>query len=289
MDRQQPKCPECGSHDLWLRTTLDVDFAPVAAGNVFAPTGATVDWDSMSPAGCRKCGHEGTSDVFVVKAAAVEPDNLEIPLPWGGKLVCGPGDAHQWGSTLTVFDAAGKEVAHWTVDEWEEDGELVIGAVFGAACHPKPEWAQARPASAVLAQVREIVNARTVSGAVFTSEVIHNLSRFFAEYDAESAPAELAKPAWKVWLPAPGDDGRYRYPDGTVIARAFASAGWLAYWSPKPGVGGKSRYGSQLGFPLTDGESSSPYRFQSPEAAAQALGEGGEGPAKHTPDGRPRG
>ena len=58
---------------------------------------------------------------------------LIIPLPNGKTLRCGPGEKHQYGGYLRICDKQGKELLYWDVNEWEEDGESVIGAVFAAA------------------------------------------------------------------------------------------------------------------------------------------------------------
>lgn len=43
-------------------------------------------------------------------------------------------DANPAGASyVRVCDAAGTEVAYWTAQEWADDPELVMGAIFGAA------------------------------------------------------------------------------------------------------------------------------------------------------------
>lgn len=38
-------------------------------------------------------------------------------------------------SYVRVCDPDGNEVAYWTYTEWQEDPQLVMGAIFGAAAH----------------------------------------------------------------------------------------------------------------------------------------------------------
>ena len=56
-----------------------------------------------------------------------------IPLPNGRTLRCGPGEAHQWGGYVRVCDIDGNEIAYWDKQEWAEDPECVMGAIFAAA------------------------------------------------------------------------------------------------------------------------------------------------------------
>lgn len=60
------------------------------------------------------------------------PD-LTIPLPSGARLVCEPGEDYIWGGAISILDPDGRELYHWTADEWKEDPELTIGAVFAVA------------------------------------------------------------------------------------------------------------------------------------------------------------
>lgn len=57
---------------------------------------------------------------------------LQIPLPNGGFLCCGPWE-ERYGGDVTIRDADGNEILYWTSTEWEEEPELVMGAIFGAA------------------------------------------------------------------------------------------------------------------------------------------------------------
>ena len=65
--------------------------------------------------------------------AQLPDDELVIPLNNGGFLCCGPGMDHLWGGTVTIRDADGSELLHWTCDEVREDPEHVVGAFFSAA------------------------------------------------------------------------------------------------------------------------------------------------------------
>lgn len=143
---------------------------------------------------------------------------------------------------------------------------------------PTPEAAEA----ALMARVREIL-AREEAGDV---------SQASAFYELQKLVQTPRPPAREVWLPKPDDSGRYVYPDGSTIVPAGLpiTNRWKAYWAPKPRVGGSpAKFSPTHRALLTDGETDKPYYFKSPEEAATALGEGGEGPAKHYPDGRPRG
>lgn len=59
-------------------------------------------------------------------------DDIVLRLDNGNDLRCHAGDVYQYGSAITV-ERDGKELAHWASTEWEEDPELVIGAIFKAA------------------------------------------------------------------------------------------------------------------------------------------------------------
>ena len=61
-------------------------------------------------------------------------NELIIPLPNGGSLRCGEGKSCvQWGGHIRICDSDGNEILYWDSDEWEEEGESVIGAVFAAS------------------------------------------------------------------------------------------------------------------------------------------------------------
>ena len=57
-----------------------------------------------------------------------------IQLPWGGSLRCGEGDEHRWGGYVCVCDVDGEEIpgCYWDKQEWADEPELVMGAIFGA-------------------------------------------------------------------------------------------------------------------------------------------------------------
>lgn len=61
------------------------------------------------------------------------PDELVIPLPNGNSLVCGPGEFYQWGGSVTIRNSKGEDLRHWTYEEWGDDPECVMGAIFSAA------------------------------------------------------------------------------------------------------------------------------------------------------------
>jgi hypothetical protein len=54
-----------------------------------------------------------------------------IPLKHGS-IVCGPGHDYDLGGFVQILDDSGKEYAYWECNEWEEDPECVMGAIFGA-------------------------------------------------------------------------------------------------------------------------------------------------------------
>jgi hypothetical protein len=68
----------------------------------------------------------------------LEDDELVIPLVNGCKLCCGAWGS-QFGGDVTIRDADGNEILHWVATEWEEEPELVMGAIFGAASATKEE------------------------------------------------------------------------------------------------------------------------------------------------------
>jgi hypothetical protein len=62
------------------------------------------------------------------------PNEIIIDLPWGGTLRCGPGEEHRWGGYVRVCDEKGEELdgCYWDNQEWKEEPELVMGAIFSA-------------------------------------------------------------------------------------------------------------------------------------------------------------
>ena len=61
---------------------------------------------------------------------------IVIPLPNGGSLRCGPGDAHKHGGYIRICDAEEIEIIYWDKAEWAREPELVMGAVFASALTP---------------------------------------------------------------------------------------------------------------------------------------------------------
>jgi hypothetical protein len=72
-----------------------------------------------------------------------------------------------------------------------------------------------------------------------------------------------------ILLPEPESKGySYRYPDGSRIWKSHhVSSKWVATWSDGAFLSGEDKYGA-------DG----PWHFETPENAAQALSQFGEGP-----------
>lgn len=60
-------------------------------------------------------------------------DDIVITLANGNKIKCGPGNVYQHGGSLSVIRGSDNSEFHWEAAEWQEDPELVIGAVFRAA------------------------------------------------------------------------------------------------------------------------------------------------------------
>lgn len=57
----------------------------------------------------------------------------EIIIPVGKlNLHCGKGDAHEYGGYLRITDNDGNELIYQDKEEWADDPEAVIGAIFGA-------------------------------------------------------------------------------------------------------------------------------------------------------------
>ncbi len=57
--------------------------------------------------------------------------DIVIELPNGNKIVCGVDEFYQHGGSLSVIRK--DRTIYWESNEWQEDPELVIGAVFRAA------------------------------------------------------------------------------------------------------------------------------------------------------------
>ena len=62
-----------------------------------------------------------------------KPEELIIPLPNGYTLRCGEGDEYQWGGYVRICDKRGREMLYWSHEDWKEDSECVMGAIFAAA------------------------------------------------------------------------------------------------------------------------------------------------------------
>lgn len=60
-----------------------------------------------------------------------------IPLPNGNTLRCGEGDEHQWGEYVRICDPKGDELFYWDRQEWADESECVMGAIFSAAIKPE--------------------------------------------------------------------------------------------------------------------------------------------------------
>lgn len=58
---------------------------------------------------------------------------IVIPLLNGGSLICDAGEDYLYGGSLTVTYPDGREPLVWVSQEWADDPEQVIGAVFAAA------------------------------------------------------------------------------------------------------------------------------------------------------------
>ena len=67
------------------------------------------------------------SENFVSRAFGHE---LAIPLPNNRTLRCGAGSEYDWGGYVRITDSDGNEIIYWDKDEWEEDPESVMGAIF---------------------------------------------------------------------------------------------------------------------------------------------------------------
>lgn len=58
---------------------------------------------------------------------------LIIPLPNGGTLRCDEGEEYAYGSAVRICDQKGNEILMWTAEEWRDDPEQVMGAIFMAS------------------------------------------------------------------------------------------------------------------------------------------------------------
>lgn len=72
-------------------------------------------------------------------------DELKIPLTTGCSLRCGPShDGDMYGGYVRICDPDGNEILYWDCAEWEDDPELVMGAIFGASLTPFKELVKDR-------------------------------------------------------------------------------------------------------------------------------------------------
>lgn len=64
-------------------------------------------------------------------------DELIINLANGCTLRCGPSeDETMYGGYVRICDAQGNEIVYWDQQEWADEPELVMGAIFGAGTCP---------------------------------------------------------------------------------------------------------------------------------------------------------
>lgn len=80
-------------------------------------------------------GHElrATAATYYKAVRLLDKDELVIPLPNGSTLRCGPSHPTMFGGYVRILDSQGDEVVYWDANEWAEDPESVMGAIFGAA------------------------------------------------------------------------------------------------------------------------------------------------------------
>lgn len=76
----------------------------------------------------------GTTVTYYKAVRLLDKDELVIPLPNGSTLRCGPGTP-MFGGYVRILDSRDQEVVYWDANEWAEDPECVMGAIFGAAVH----------------------------------------------------------------------------------------------------------------------------------------------------------
>lgn len=92
--------------------------------DVFAVAGAFVS--------LHRAALKNQSNLVVPGRHLIVDDDIVLRLDNGNDLRCHAGDSYQYGGAVTV-ERNGEELAHWASTEWEEDPELVIGAIFKAA------------------------------------------------------------------------------------------------------------------------------------------------------------
>jgi hypothetical protein len=74
--------------------------------------------------------------------ADLQMTEIIIPTPCGS-IRCGQGEEAEWGGYLRLCDPDGNEIMLWNSHEWEEDPEMVIGAIFNSATKPHEELIEA--------------------------------------------------------------------------------------------------------------------------------------------------
>ena len=63
----------------------------------------------------------------------ISDERITIPLPHGGQLRCEAGIDCMWGGSVHIDDPEGNEIIMWSSEEWGEDPETVMGAIFKMA------------------------------------------------------------------------------------------------------------------------------------------------------------
>lgn len=75
--------------------------------------------------------HGAWNDIFHVP---VQPDEFSIKLANGNSIICESFEDNDAGTSFVrVIDSTGHELGFWNSSEWQEDPELVMGAIFGCA------------------------------------------------------------------------------------------------------------------------------------------------------------
>ena len=59
-----------------------------------------------------------------------------LPLPSGCTLRCGEGQINTWGGLVRICDPRGNEIVYWDQQEWADESEEVMGAIFNIARMP---------------------------------------------------------------------------------------------------------------------------------------------------------
>lgn len=84
-----------------------------------------------------------------------------------------------------------------------------------------------------------------------------------------------------VYIPVPDWHGVYRYPDGSGFMLNTRVRKWNAWWAPSPDGARCSRFwrNTPSGCVALCGDNDEQSWFATKEEAAQAIADGGEGPA----------